>query len=259
MKASDAFHNARKIGIWTLRIPIYGLAYYLAHAALNRPAFPGVGRILNAIVRDVLPGFAVHLPATIIRWFLVYVLGLALGLLGGVLIGYFRRLHEAVKFEVDFFRSLPATVLVVFILAAFGDGHIQRSLPAFYITFFTVLFYVAKHMAMLKRTRIEHLVDLGASRAFILRHCVYYELLPVIMVASRQAISLSFLVAISVELIVGSYGNVGLGKLLYDWKFYTNYSDIIGGLIVIGGIGYALNLAMLKLHRKMVPWHNIET
>jgi len=260
MVVSSSLRKARKIVIITIsKIVLYTLVYHLASKALDRPAFPDAWEILHVMINKVLPGFIVHLPATLIRWFAVYMVGLMLGLLGGILIGYFKRIHKTVEFEIDFLRSLPATVLVVFILAAFSDGHIQRSLPALYITFFTVLFYVTKHMAILNRNRIEHLKDLGAGKAFILRHCVYYELLPTMMVAARQAISLSFLVAISVELIVGSYGNVGLGKLLYDWKFYTEYSSIIGGLLIIGSIGYGLNMGMLKLHQKMTPWTKVKT
>ena len=254
------FHNTMKrISIWILRILFYFLIYLFISIILDRPAFPKPWKIVENLFTIVLPGFLHHLPATLFRWFIVFFAGSILGFFMGILIGYFKKIHEIVKFEIDFFRSLPATVLIVFLLAAFGDGHLQRSLPVLYITFFTVLFYVAKHMLILNRRRIQHLLDLGASRIFVLRHCVYYELLPVIMVAIRQAISLSFLVAISVELIVGSFGNIGLGTLLYDWKFNCEYAAIIGGLLVIGTIGFLLNIMMLKLQNKLLPWTKVES
>jgi len=78
--------------------------------------------------------------------------------------------------------------------------------------------------------------------------------LPAVFVAARQAVSLSFLVAISVELIIGPYGNTGLGRLFYDWQFYSKYADILAGLLLVGVFGYALNLIMLLLHRMIARW-----
>jgi NitT/TauT family transport system permease protein len=239
----------------TIRIVLYLFAYALVSQSLDRPAFPPLEEIGHALAYDVLRGFSEHLPPTLWRWLVVYCLGTFAGVFFGILLGYWRSVHRHARVDVDFFRSLPATILIIFIMAAFGDGSIQRSLPTLYITFFTVVFYVSKHVAILDRRRIEHLRELGAGPLFVVSHCVFYEVLPAVLVAARQAVSLSFLVAISVELIVGPYGDLGLGRLFYDWQFYSKYACIIGGLLIVGCVGYVLNVAMLKLHQFMIRWN----
>lgn len=241
------------------RLLIYGAFYAALAAALDRPAFPSLGTIANAMLHDVAGGFSEHFPPTFFRWLAVYTIGTGAGVIVGIPLGYSRNIHRHLRMDVDFFRSLPATILTTFILAAFADGHVQRSLPTLYTTFFTVVFYVSKHTSIIDPRRIEHLRELGAGPLFIVRNCVFYEVLPAILVAARQAVSLSFLVSISVELIIGPYGEYGLGRLFYDWQFYSKYSSIIGGLLVIGFIGYALNLIMVGLHRCTVGWSKSDT
>jgi ABC-type nitrate/sulfonate/bicarbonate transport system permease component len=254
LKHSRAAAGLGHAGAFGLRLLLYGGIYLAIAAYLSRPAFPPLGNIGRALFGDVIRGFLEHFPATFVRWLMVYALGTTAGVLAGIPLGYFRRIHQHVRIDVDFFRSLPATILTTFILAAFKDGNFQRSLPTLYITFFTVVFYVSKHVSILDYRRIEHLRELGAGPFFIVRHCVLYEVLPAVFVAARQAVSLSFLVAISVELIIGPYGEKGLGRLFYDWQFYSKYANILGGLLVLGAVGYALNLAMLALHRTIAAW-----
>lgn len=169
-----------------VRVAVYASIYVVVRTVLDRPAFPPLLDVISALFSTVPIGFSKHFPPTLARWFGVFALGTVLGVAVGIVVGYFRPIHQAIRFELDFFRSLPATLLVTFILAALGDGQLPRSIPAFYITFFTVTFYVAKEMAFLDRDRIDHLKDMGAPRRLMFA-VLYYELLPTIMIASRQA------------------------------------------------------------------------
>lgn len=255
------FHLPKKktFTFFFVRVLIYTGVYIIVSIIFKRPAFPSISLIFTSTFESVLPGFFKHFPPTLLRWFIVFIVGSISGVALGIPTGYFRSFHKIVRFDIDFFRSIPATIFITFVLAAFGDGHLQRSIPALYITFFTVLFYVSKQASILDRKRIEHLRELGAKSPFILQNCVLLELMPSIMVAVRQAISLSFLVAISIELIVGSYNNWGLGRLIYDWQFNQDYSSIIMALFLIGFFGYALNLSMILINKICIPWMKKET
>lgn len=240
-----------------VHIIIYITIYSIVAKILNKPAFPPFSTLINTFLKDGIVDFLTNLQATLIRWLIVFIAGVIGGVSFGVIIGYFPILHNFLKIDIDFLRSLPATALIVFIMAAFGDNEVSRSFPAFYITFFTVLFYVVKHATVLKHPRINHLVELGASKTFIIKNCIIYELLPPIFIAIRQSVSLSFLVLISVELIVGPSGNIGLGKVFYDWMFYAKYANTIIGLIFLGIIGYILNLIAGWGHRKIIYWQDV--
>lgn len=230
------------------------LIYGLASALLDKPALPSLSDLWNLDVSAFVHTMSRHLPKTLYRWLLVFLSGSTVGVLGGLLLGLFPRMHRAFSPEIDFLRSLPATALLMFFMAALGDNELSRSLPAFYITVWTIVYYVSKSTAIIERCRIDHLTDLGAKWFFTARHAAIYEVLPAIMVGLRQAVSLSFLVLVSVELIVGPSGGVGVGQILYDWKFYTHYEEIILALVVLGCVGLVLNRLMLAAHRYLVFW-----
>jgi len=242
------------LSVAILHVCAYLLVYQVVHMALDKPAYPPLGSILRAATGDAATQMGKHFPVTLQRWALLFVAGCIVGIGSGVLIGYSRRLHRWFFPDVDFLRSLPATAMTFFVLAAFGDGYIARNIPAFYITVFTVMFLVVRHTKKLKRTRENHLRDLGATRWFIIFHCVLYELLSPIMIGVRQAISLSFLVFVSVELIVGPLGNEGLGKIIYEWEQRTDYACLLVVLAFLGVWGYGLNVLVEYAHRLLVPW-----
>lgn len=244
--------------VLTAHVALYVLVYSGVSAILDRPAFPPVERIWRVVTTDLADTLPAHFRATLARWVMVFLTGTLGGLVAGILIGHYDRLHTWLSVDIDFLRSLPATALIAFAVAALGDNEIARALPAFYITFLTLVFYGSKHVRALNRTRIAHLIDLGASRFFVLTRCVIFELLSPLMFGARQAISLSFLVLISVELVIGTVDNVGLGCAIYDYKDHLKFSHVIGTLLAIGVSGYALNLVGRSVHRSLVRWERVD-
>lgn len=237
-----------------LRVFAYGLAYSVVSALFSRPAFPPLLALGRSVFTETLPALAIHLPVTVARWSVVFVAGSCVGVAGGLLLGAMPRVHAFLTGDIDFFRSLPATALIIFVLAGFGDSEASRGFPAFYITVFTVLFWVSKHVSSVSSVRLRHLRDLGADFRFIVLHFLPLELRPATLVAVRQAVSLSFLVAISVELIVGPRRNIGIGAILYDWQSVPAYEPIIVTLVLIGFIGFGLNWIFKVFQRRLVWW-----
>jgi ABC-type nitrate/sulfonate/bicarbonate transport system permease component len=241
-----------------IRMAGYSLVYETVRAIVSKPAFPPLLFIIRTFV-NVMPAVAaLNIAATLSRWTVLFAVGAFGGTAFGVLVGISRRAHRALATDLDFFRSLPATALLVFFLALFGDGDLARGLPALYITFFTVLFYVAKHVAGIDRDRIRHLRDLGAGWAFIVKHCLLWEVATPAFIAIRQAISLSFLVLISIELIIGSSNDRGLGTMIYKAKENLRYGELISGLFIIGMLGFVLNALWNAAQTRFVPWESAE-
>lgn len=236
---------------------LYAILYEALSHALNKPGLPSLESIRGAYTKSVLPILGIDLWPTMRRWIIVFLMGVIGGCVFGILAGWSERGYRVVELDLNLFRSLPATLLTTFIFTLLGDGDTTRMLPAAYITFFTVAFLLATATRNLDRRRVTHLEALGASRWFILRQCLIYEVAQPLFVAIRQAIALSFLVCISVELIVGSYRNNGLGRALVDLAQDFNYAGIIGLVATIGVIGYALNRAVLLIHRMITPWEEV--
>lgn len=240
------------------RIIGYFAVYACAAYILNRPAFPSLSewyRGVGVFFFSVHAG-AVHL--TVVRWVFVYVCAAIPAILIGLIAGYAKPVARFVAADLDFWRSLPATCLFFFVVAAFGDNVATRVMPAFYVTFFTVAYYTIKAVTRVEASRIEHLLDLGASNMFIFRHCILYEIADWMFVGLRQSISLSFLVLVSTEFVTGSADNRGLGTYLNDWFTYSRYELVLTALVVLGVIGYVVNRFMYVIHKRCVFWVPVE-
>lgn len=244
----------RSLAAVAIRAFIYVVVYQFIVLLVDKPILPSATKIAAALDSRFLVSLATDLLPTCLRWCGVFLAGSAAGALLGLVLGYNSRSTAIVTFDLDFWRSLPATALVPFCFALFGDNEITRVFPAFYITLFTVLYYVAKSSNAVSKDRLQHLRTLGAGEAFVLRHCYCLEILPSLMVALRQAVSLSFLVLVSSELIVGSSGNHGVGNRIVDWLFYTQYEQVIAMLIILGTMGYLANLLMKHASAKVLYW-----
>lgn len=244
---------AGKLGIGASRIAIYVGLYELTHLLIQKPLIPSVLELIPIIPELFSAPIATAYIATCSRWISVFMLGVGLGSVIGAILGYFRIFGHALAFDIDFWRSLPATVLVQFFFALLGDNEITRVLPAFYVAFFTAIYYVSRAGSGLDRKRFEHLYTLGASDSFVIWNAYVYEVLPSVILAGRQAISLSFLVLVSTELIIGSSNDVGIGNRLVDWLFYAQYGKVILVIFLLGLTGYLANrFAALSL--KLVYW-----
>ncbi len=237
-----------------VRIAFYALIYVWISSAMNKPAFPRITAFVDLLQNGFLSKFCQNALPSIIRWSVILLVGSAAGVIVGITVGYVKSIYKLTNFEIDFLRSIPATTIVTFVFVAFSDNEVSRNIPVFYITFFTIVFYVSSHIYILDRTRINHLKDLGASFRFIMFNCLVFESLPIILIAIRQAVSLSFLVLVSIELIVGSSNNLGLGVMLYDYKEYLNYKEIIITILLLGGMGYIANYAFHALNRRLIFW-----
>ena len=235
----------------------YILVYSLISYWLALPALPSVFHIVTFLdykfTLDLLNGISILLSS----WIIVFLFSSFLGVFLGVIIGNNYVLYKFFSYDIDFFRSIPSVLLLIFVFAIIGDNFISRTFPVAYATFFTVIFYIVKATVNINKNRLNHLKDLGANHLELLQ-VLFLELLSPIFIALRQAASLSFLVLISIEIIVGPIVENGIGALLNDWSEYLHYDEIIVTTLIIGIIGYLINLIIYNLHKSIVKWEKVE-
>ena len=231
------------------RLGVYLGLYFLASTLLDKPILPPFQSVFSEVPIFFSPEILDDIYATYLRWFVIFIFGVSSATFIGLIVSYYPTLARYLSFDVDFWRSLPATALVAFFFALLGDTPVSRVAPAIYITVFTTLYYILKASQEIDRQKMCHLKQLGASNFFIISKWYLFEMMPSIVIAARQSISLSFLVLISTELIVGSSGNQGLGNRLVDWFFYSDFEKVIIALIFLGLTGYIANLIVGSLFK----------
>ncbi len=224
------------LGVYELIIRI--ITYYT-----DLVAFVSIVQCYSATLdylKDNTPPFEGYW-STILRWICLFPVAVFFGLACGVIVGSLKKTRGWIGTDLDFWRTLPAILVYFFVSALLGDNIFTRTMPAWYVTFFTVSYFSFRATVQLDERRIWHLHEIGAGWFFILKHCLLYEIAHTVFIGIRQSVSLSFVLLITTELIVGASNNEGIGATFLNWSYQTHYALMLYGLLVTGITGYLLN------------------
>lgn len=244
----------RKSAPAAIAVTIICILYSVLSLYIEKPAFPPLTRFANI---SLWKSFGLEAGAacmyTLPRWLVVFAIATGAGVIVGLVIAMHSRWYRTYFAPtIDFFRSIPATALFTFFSAAIGIASARLAPPA-YIAFFTVLFQTAQAVADFPKDRVRHLRELGASWLFVIRHCIVFEIADDLLTGVRQSLSLSFLVMVSTELLLGNDAD-GIGGYLSTLKYRTAFTEQIMLIVVLGCIGALCNSGVAMLHKYLVYW-----
>jgi NitT/TauT family transport system permease protein len=214
---------------------------------------PGPVAVARALVARlgssaVLRALAATVARTAAAFFVSAVVGAALGLV----IGTFARVRKACWFPLHFIRSVPVTAFIPLFIVLSGGGAMGALALATFGSLLIVVAYTAIGVGAVSQTRILYARSAGASRADVLRRVVFYEALPSVMAGLRVSVSLSLILVIVGELVIGAPH--GLGRLINDFRYRADYPSMYAAILITGVLGYLLNELTSLAARRIVHW-----
>jgi NitT/TauT family transport system permease protein len=165
-----------------------------------------------------------------------WLLGSALAIPVGLLIGASRLLQSVVDPFVHFFRFVPAIALVTLFIVWFGVGETSKVLLIAYATGFIVVINTASGVGALPKDKLDAARCLGASPTQVFLHIVVPASLPAIYVGMRLALASSFLVIVAAEMLAA---DSGLGALIWSSRLYFRIDWMFVGIVTLGLLGFA--------------------
>lgn len=191
--------------------------------------------------------------ASLYRIVLGFGLGVFFGVLGGIIIGK-SRISGGFECIIDFFRSIPAPALIPIFLLLFGIGNSAKIA----LTTFLVCLWMAVHTSYgIKNGNHERILVakiIGLSRIKILLHLTIPEALPHISAGIRSSISLSLILTILTEIVIGA--DKGLGQRVIDYQLFYKISDMYAVILLTGLLGFIFNTSFLMLEKRLIHWKN---
>ena len=133
-----------------------------------------------------------------------------------------------------------------------GLGDISKIAVAAFSAFLIILFNVAYGLMNATPTRRLAARLMGASRLRVFRDVTIFESLPQTFVGLRTAVSLALVIVIVAEMFIGS--DSGLGKRIIDAQITFDMPSLYGTILLTGALGYAFNLSLFALERRLVHW-----
>jgi len=236
--------------------PLLVLVLWFLLNALHvvKPVFlPSIDRVFSELYRLFATGQILgDLGGTVMRWIIGLAVGVCIGVPLGMLMGYSDRVYGSLEIVVDFFRSVPAMTLFPLFLVFFGLGDKAKiSIAAWGSLLYVMVsaMYGVKHS---RHTRLMVAKTLRATPLQTFTKFVFPDALPEIAGGMRVAISLSLVLVVASEMMMGT--SLGLGKRILDASLVYNMSQMYATIIVAGLVGYISNKLFVLLESKLIHW-----
>ncbi len=222
----EPFYWPSITGTWERLVKLLGEGFR------NTALWDHVGISVYRVLSGVFYGALVGIP-----------LGFAMGLSS---IG--RGLFDPV---VEFMRPIPPLALIPLVILWFGIDEFAKIFLLFLASLFIMTIAARSGVSSVRITKVHAAYSLGASKLQILRHVILPNALPEIFTGLRTSMGVCWGTVVAAELVAA---DKGLGSMIMIAKNFLQTDTVVIGIILIGIIGYIIELIMRRLERWLIPW-----
>lgn len=183
------------------------------------------------------------------------VLGFALGAVVGIPLGYAMGLSDWFRgwFDpiVEFMRPVPPLALIPLVIIWAGIGEAGKIILLFLAALWIMAIAARSGVSGVKISKVHAAYSLGASKWQIMRHVIVPNSLPEIFTGARVAMGVCWGTVVAAELVAAEQG---AGMMIMTASKFQNTDIVIMGIILIGVIGFGIDMLMRWAERLLVPW-----
>ncbi len=183
------------------------------------------------------------------------ILGFVCGALVGIPLGYAMGLSDWFRgwFDpiVEFMRPVPPLALIPLVIIWAGIGETGKIILLFLAALWIMAIAARSGVSGVKISKVHAAYSLGASKAQIMRHVIVPNSLPEIFTGARVAMGVCWGTVVAAELVAAEKG---AGKMIVAASKFQNTDIVIMGIILIGIIGFGIDVLMRYAEKVLVPW-----
>jgi ABC-type nitrate/sulfonate/bicarbonate transport system permease component len=218
---------------------------------INSFVFPAPSQIVMDFPYMWKRGLAQSVAITLTRFFGGLVLGGTLGILLGVVIGWFPRVRRIVDPFIAAFHPIPKLIIFPLFIVIFGVSEMSKIAAIALTVFFPCLISASSGVRQISSLYFQVVQSYGGGRLAVLRHVVLPGSLPTIVSGLRIAANLGLLVTTAIEFAVAA---PGIGALIWvSWQT-LRIADLFVGVVTLSTIGMSMNALLQWLLRRLAPW-----
>ncbi len=181
--------------------------------------------------------------------------GVFFGCLVGIPLGFAMGLSTVLRGLLDpiveFMRPIPPLALIPLVVLWFGIGEKAKIILLFLTAVFIMTIAARSGVSGVKITKVHAAYSLGATKWQVLRPVILPNALPEIFTGVRTAMGVCWATVIAAELVAA---NVGIGFMIMVAANFLSSDLVVLGIIIIGIIGFAIEIAMRSLEARLIPW-----
>ncbi|MFF1459413.1 ABC transporter permease [Streptomyces sp. NPDC058330] len=192
-----------------------------------------------------------HLGISLRRIALGAGIGIAAGVVFGLLMGTVRWVRSLFEPWITFLRTLPPLAYFSLLIIWLGINEEPKITLLAVAAFPPVAVSTTTAVAAVPSSLVEAARALGASRWDVVRDVLVPSALPETLTGVRLAVGVAYSSLVAAELVNGL---PGIGGMVRDAANYNNTPVVLVGIIAIGVSGLVIDGLLLWLERTGVPW-----
>lgn len=244
-------HAALLLAPW---LAIVALWYAVRASGLVNPALvPAPHAVAAKFVELLRERLALDIWMSTQRVFVGVTLGVLLAVPVGFAIGWYRTVRSFVDPLINFFRALPPIALIPLVIVYFGIGELAKTVILFYASFFAGVIVMVEGIGQISPIYVRVARTLGARDAEIFARVIVPLTVPHILTAVRVALGVAWATLVASELIAAQQG---LGAMIQNASAFFQLDIIYVGIVCIGFIALAMDLALRAATRRLVAWQD---
>ncbi|MFB9794370.1 ABC transporter permease subunit [Shinella granuli] len=175
----------------------------------------------------------------------------AIGVPLGVAMEHSRIVRGMADPVVEFYRPLPPLAYLPLIIVWFGIGFLAKSVLIGVAALAPIIISTRAGVASVPNEMKHAALSMGARKVQVLLHVVLPAALPEIISGLRIGLGVAWSTLVAGEMVAATSG---LGHMVLTASNYLETDAVVLGIIIIGIIAVAFELAIRAAQRKFVPW-----
>jgi NitT/TauT family transport system permease protein/sulfonate transport system permease protein len=219
---------------------------------VNRDLFPPPMAVGRSIVQLAQLGILwTDIQASVLRITIGFLIASAIAMVLAIVLARSDRLAFYCMPIIDLVRPISVIAWIPLAILWFGLGNKPAWFIIFLGSFFPIFTNTYVGIRSVEHIHVQVAECLGAGRWLFVREVLFPSALPFILTGMRIGLGVGWMCVIAAEMIAATSG---LGYMIQLARSLIETEKVIGGMIVIGIIGFAMNQLMLYVERKLTPW-----
>lgn len=251
---SSTQRRALKIGL-EITVPIAILAAWQAYTVhLDSSKFPRLSTILVEFQQMWLfSQFGEHVVPSLERIGLGFAIAVIIGIALGIPIGLSRWARLWAMPHIEYWRAMPPPALLpISIILVHSIGNRQKIAFIAFFCIFPVLLNTIDGVRAIDPTMMETARSYKIPRREAIRRIVLPAASPQIAAGMRTSLSLAVIMMVLSEYFSSTSG---VGYVLLISKNTFEFTPMWAAILLIGVLGYLLNVVFLLAERRLLAWH----
>ncbi|PYE24815.1 sulfonate transport system permease protein [Paraburkholderia silvatlantica] len=194
----------------------------------------------------------VHLGVSLLRAMTGFLIGSAIGLVLGVLVGFSRLAQALIDRSIQMVRAIPFLAMLPLVIVWFGVGEVAKIFLVALAVLFPIYINTMLGIRQIDPKLMELASVIGMKWPAVVRRIILPGAMPAILTGVRYALAHAWLALVIAETLATTKG---IGFLAMDAREFLQTNVILLTMIIYAIIGVAADALVRSLEARFLSWH----